>query len=1112
MARVTRHTGRTGLDMVDVTEGQTSRRRWSSTARVLSRALLCAGPLVLGSAAAFAEPAGAAGFGVANGFASYQPGAAPTPVQFDTLTLATGGTASAGTLSITGQPSSGTASANTSNGIITYSATSSTTGTQTITFRLCEAGPTNCQTATLTLAAAVSVNTAFAVPAPLTGYANYSTALAATAPSSVAQGNTFTESFAPAAVTVPTGLTLDGIPATINYLAGATYILPVPPNATYVSGSAQVVGGDANTAGQATVTLCTTTGGSGTCTATTPSSSFPTATTTPYLELQLSSNVHVAGGANVTIPTVVAQFTASGVVGSTVHQVDTEWDAGANVTAAGQTVTATLSTYPVSPSFTSGSSAPAYFAYNLTSTGIVTKPPAPTVTNVSPSSGAQGGGTSVTITGTNLSNASAVSFGTASAAITTDTATSITATSPAGTGTVDITVTTPGGTSATGAADQFTYVPGPTVTGMSPSTGPTVGGTSVTLTGTNLQSATAVDFGTTAATITNDTTTSVTATSPPGSAGTVTVSVTTPSGTAQSPTSFTYLSPPPPPVITNISPTSGTAAGGTPVTITGSFLANATAVDFGTSAATVTNDTTTSITATTPPGLGTVNVTVTTLGGTALSPVTFTYNTPPGFPTVTALSPTGGPTWGGTSVTVTGTNLLGTSVVDFGTQPAFFSNVTATSLVATAPAGSGTVGVTVTTPAGTSVAVAAGQFTYTTPAPAVTSLSPTSGPATGGTAVTITGTNLFGVTAVHFAGASATILTHGTTALTVLSPAGTGTVDVTVTTPGGTSATGSGDHFTYTAVPAPSITNVSPASGPGGGGTVVTVTGTNLSFLSAVDFGSQPALFSKVTATSFQAVAPAGTGTVDITAATPGGKSATGSADRFAYTATPAPAVTSVSPSSGPTNGGTVVTITGTNLSFASAVDFGTKAAVVTGDTATSITAVSPPGTGLVDITVTTGSGTSATGAGDHFTYGAAPASAPAVTSISPASGPTKGGTRVTITGTNLLYATAVYFGTRRAFFTSVTATSIVAYAPAGSVGTVNVEVTTPAGRSAAVAGDRFTYAGALNCMIRPRPGPDVLACSPVTVTRAPTVGAVAAGAYLAMHAAAAWLRVGRLA
>jgi hypothetical protein len=87
-----------------------------------------------------------------------------------------------------------------------------------------------------------------------------------------------------------------------------------------------------------------------------------------------------------------------------------------------------------------------------------------------------------------------------------------------------------------------------------------------------------------------------------------------------------------------------------------------------------------------------------------------------------------------------------------------------------------------------------------TPAPTVTAVAPTSGPAAGGTSVTITGTNLTGATAVHFGAALATALVvHSATSVTATSPAGTGTVDITVTTAGGTSAIGAADRFTYVA-------------------------------------------------------------------------------------------------------------------------------------------------------------------------------------------------------------------------------------------------------------------------------------------------------------------------
>ncbi|MCY0656333.1 IPT/TIG domain-containing protein, partial [Klebsiella pneumoniae] len=76
----------------------------------------------------------------------------------------------------------------------------------------------------------------------------------------------------------------------------------------------------------------------------------------------------------------------------------------------------------------------------------------------------------------------AVRFGATTATYTINSNTQITATPPAGSaGTVNVTVTTVGGTSATSAADQFTYVPAPTVTSISPTSGPTSGGTTVTI-------------------------------------------------------------------------------------------------------------------------------------------------------------------------------------------------------------------------------------------------------------------------------------------------------------------------------------------------------------------------------------------------------------------------------------------------------------------------------------------------------------------------------------------------------------------------------------------------------------------------------------------------------
>jgi hypothetical protein len=84
--------------------------------------------------------------------------------------------------------------------------------------------------------------------------------------------------------------------------------------------------------------------------------------------------------------------------------------------------------------------------------------PAPTVGGVSPGEGPTIGGTRVTIHGTNLTGAQAVSFGPAAAAFTVDSPTAITATTPPGAGAVDVIVTTAGGTSTATATDRFTYI------------------------------------------------------------------------------------------------------------------------------------------------------------------------------------------------------------------------------------------------------------------------------------------------------------------------------------------------------------------------------------------------------------------------------------------------------------------------------------------------------------------------------------------------------------------------------------------------------------------------------------------------------------------------------
>src|SRR5580658_1755372 len=583
--------------------------------------------------------------------------------------------------------------------------------------------------------------------------------------------------------------------------------------------------------------------------------------------------------------------------------------------------------------------------------------PAPTVTSVSPNSGATGGGTAVTITGTNFASGATVTFGSATAtSVVVSNSTSITATTPAGTaGAVNVTVTNPGGQSAI-LTNGFTYVTGVTVSSVSPSNGAPAGGTAVTITGTDFASGATVTFGGAAATsVVVVSATEITATTPAGTAGAVTVTVTSGGQNGSLADGFTYVAPP---TVTSVSPSSGSSLGGTAVTVTGTNFASGATVTFGAgrqggdgnaSATNVVVVSSTQITCTTPAGnAGAVNVAVTVNGETGTLTNGFTYVAAP---TVSSVSPSNGPPAGGTAVTITGTNFATGATVTFGSAAA--TNVTvvsSTSITATTPAGSaGAVTVTVTV-SGLSGSLSNG-FTYAV-APTVSSVSPTSGSTAGGTAVTITGTNFATGATVTFGSAAATNVTVVSgTSITATTPAGSaGAVTVTVTNPGALSGS-LASGFTY--VVAPTVTSVSPNSGPAAGGTAVTITGTNFASGATVTFGSTAATnVTVVSSTSITATAPAGSAGAVTVKVNVNGQSGSLS-NGFTYVV--APTVSSVSPTSGSTAGGTAVTITGTNFATGATVTFGSTAATnVTVVSGTSITATTPAGSaGAVTVTVT---------------------------------------------------------------------------------------------------------------------------------------------------------------
>jgi len=255
------------------------------------------------------------------------------------------------------------------------------------------------------------------------------------------------------------------------------------------------------------------------------------------------------------------------------------------------------------------------------------------------------------------------------------------------------------------------------------------------------------------------------------------------------------------------------------------------------------------------------------------------------------------------------------------------------------------------------------------------------------------------------------------------------------------------------------ISSVGPNSGPPAGGTTVTVTGTGFTHSASVVFGGSAApTVAYISSTELQATTPAhASGTVSVAVAeSPHNQSATLTGG-FTYSAstTTSIGVSNISPTQGPTSGGTVVTVNGTGFQSGATVKFGsTASSAVTVTSSTQIDAMSPAeSSGTVAITVTDPNSQSSS-LPSAFTYD----SGPSVTSVSPNSGPVTGGTAVTILGSGFQSGAAVAFGTTAASsVTFVSSTEIQAVSPSSTAGTVAIVVTNPGSPSATLSA-AFTF------------------------------------------------------
>lgn len=279
------------------------------------------------------------------------------------------------------------------------------------------------------------------------------------------------------------------------------------------------------------------------------------------------------------------------------------------------------------PTTCSGGTANGY-AITYVSGSVTVTHPAPTISGVNPMSSPEGGNTPITITGTGFRTGAAVSVGgVACGNVVVVSATSITCTVGArAAGAVAVVVTNTDSQSAT-INNQFDYFAAPTVTSVSPATGSTLGGTSITIVGTGFRDgATVTVGGGVCSGVSVASSTSLSCETPAGSGGTASVVVSNSDSQASSAnTLFTYLGPSISPTGLSVSGTVGVAITSTsaitPSRFRGTVTFSATGLPSGLSISSSTG-----VISGTPTAISTATVTVTATGsvaGSASTTVTF---------------------------------------------------------------------------------------------------------------------------------------------------------------------------------------------------------------------------------------------------------------------------------------------------------------------------------------------------------------------------------------------------------------------------------------------------------------------------------------------------------
>jgi len=594
---------------------------------------------------------------------------------------------------------------------------------------------------------------------------------------------------------------------------------------------------------------------------------------------------------------------------------------------------------------------------------------------------------------------------------------------------------------------------------ISPTSGPVAGGTTLTLTGQGFDAGASVSVGGSSCTnIQVLSTTQLTCESPAHASGAVSISLTVGSrGTATLTSAYTYYLTP---SFSSISPSTGPLAGGQTVVVSGSEFGVGMTVLIGgvscpgsRSANTFTCVTPASATA----GATTVEIQLDGRGDTAVA--AYSYKA---LPSISDVSPGAGPTSGGTAITLTGTGFDASSTVSVSGNSWSCSYVSATRMDCQTPASAeGTVSFVVTDAYG-QTGEASNAFAFRAP-PTISSVTPLTAPVAGGSEVTFTGSG-FSSPSVTLAGVTCPLSSHNSTQIVCTAASGSvGSGAIVVTNSDGQSATYS-SAFTYTPAQ-PTLSSISPTSGPYTGSRNVTLTGTGF-FADGLEVqigGVSLTNVAFVNATTITGTTPPlSAGSHDVTVSNSGSDFNYTSTLTSGFAAHAAPNVVSVSPDFGSALGGTTITINVSegiyDESISVTVGGASCGSVVVGlSSLTCVTEASA--SGAADVVVLNGtdglSGTLTNG----FTY----RDAPTITSVLPANGPIAGSTTITIEGSGFAEEATVDIGGAAATSVTVLSSSLItAVTPSHAAGWVDVAVNNPGG-IAGTALNVFEYQGPPN-------------------------------------------------